>query len=110
MLQNLRNVGDKVWFEYHCNESHDSPDAPIWYRSHRQVEIIKGATWDDKPVESYTDLEVFYPTLKERGEFGMVFLYKVKFPDGLEWGVFEDELVDSPDEFYCETPPAPLKT
>ncbi len=33
----LRNVGDVVWFEYHCWESPESSDAEIWYRSHQKV-------------------------------------------------------------------------
>ena len=28
--------GTVAWFEYHCQESDDSDDADLWYRSHQQ--------------------------------------------------------------------------
>jgi hypothetical protein len=36
---------------------------------------------------------------------GMVLVYQVRFDDGLEWSVFEDELLTSPDEFERADPP-----
>ena len=94
-VKHLRPMGKRYWFEYHCNESDDSSDAIVWRHSHQQCTLI-----------SFDDGEpCFYPTIIERGEAGMVLVYRVRFDDGLEWTVFEDELVDSPDDFYRPDPP-----
>lgn len=88
-----------LWFEYHCNESHDSPDAPVWYRSHQQVTVLALNAYDDTPA-----LLDELPTLVERGEAGEVLTYRVRFADGLEWDVFEDEL-DTTKENWCRPDP-----
>lgn len=98
-VQDLRLIGKRYWFEYHCNESHDSPDAPVWYRSHQQCEVLRVADCDG----------AFFDTFKDRGEMGHQILYRVKFDDGLEWDVFEDELLDSIDEFQRPAPPQPVE-
>lgn len=89
-----RKIGEMPWFEYHCNESPNSPDAPAWYRSHQKVKVLN-------LVEKGNGR-----TKKERIEdMGEPAVYNVEFTDGLTWDVFEDELVDSPNEFYRPDPP-----
>ena len=70
------------WFEYHCNESEDSGDAELWHHTHQQVEVLKKTQDGDGDLESR--------------------MYSVRFPDGFEYSVFDDELVKSPKDFYNE--------
>lgn len=86
-------IGNEYWFEYHCFESPASCDAEIWYRSHQKVYVLSIS----EPGNGDTP--------QERGEAGEPRVYKVRFKDGLEWDVFEDELMDSPEEFYRPDPP-----
>lgn len=90
--------GDTAWFEYHCYEGHDSADAEIWYRSHQQVTVLK-------IVENGGA-----DTPEERAYVGHPALYKVRFKDGLEWDVFEDELMLSQKYFQRPHPPAKPNT
>lgn len=94
-VSGLRAPGVRLWFEYHCLESHQSSDAKAWYRSHQQVEVLGFAKCDPAA----------FTTFNERGEAGHQLLYNVKFDDGLEYDVFEDELLDSPEEFERPDPP-----
>ncbi|GAH10911.1 unnamed protein product [marine sediment metagenome] len=71
------------WFEYHCYEGEDSSDAELWHHTHQQVTILKQLE-DVEPI----------------GDGEPIKLYRVKFNDGFEYDVFEDELMDSPREFY----------
>lgn len=91
-------VGETAWFEYHCNESPESPDAPAWYRSHQQVTVVAGPECNDGAGLSRA----------ERDECGQPFTYTVRFSDGLEWCAFEDELSESRD--YWERPDPPPGT
>ena len=93
--EGVRSIGDKLWFEYHCFESDMSSDAELWYRSHQRVTIVSFAENDGFDV----------PTLEERCEICCPIVYTVKFDDGFIGDVFEDELLDSKNEFYCEEPP-----
>lgn len=86
-------VGKEFWFEYHCFESPKSTDAEAWYRSHQKVKVLSIAEMGNGN------------TPEERGENGEPRVYKVEFPDGLKWDVFEDELMNSTDEFYRPNPP-----
>jgi len=88
-VQHLARIGRRYWFEYHCNESHDSGDAEVWYHSHQQCVVLGFSECDPA---SYT-------TFEERMDGGMVLVYRVRFDDGLEWEVFEDELSDSRKHF-----------
>lgn len=91
-------TGKEFWFEYHCFESCSSADAEVWYHSHQKVKVLFVSTWGNGD------------TPQERGENGEPRVYRVKFEDGLEWDVFEDELMDSPEEFYRPDPPKkPIK-
>ena len=85
-------VGKTFWFEYHCYESPESCDAEIWYRSHQKVKVIGVSEW------SYDDKEW-------RQEDGNPRVYLVEWSDGYQYDVFEDELMESPDEFHRPDPP-----
>lgn len=86
-------AGETAYFEYHCNRSHDSEDAPQWYRSHDTVTVLR------------FDHEGSADTLDRRLEIGEPSSYIVRFEDGFEGGVFEDELFTSPDGFDPEMGP-----
>lgn len=96
-INDLARIGGRYWFEYHCNESHQSSDARVWYHSHQMCVVLKLAASDDP---AFTDFE-------ERADNANQLLYRVQFDDGLEWSVFEDELMDSRDHFCRPDPPAP---
>jgi len=64
--------GPQVLFEYHCWESKDSADAELWRHTHQAVDVLYQL---DNPDQV---------------------MYRVRFGDGLEYDVFEDELMDSP--------------
>jgi hypothetical protein len=95
LVKDLRRIGGRYWFEYHCWESHKSADAQVWYRSHQQCTVLGFA---DSEEPGFT-------TIGERAEAGHCMCYRVRFDDGLEWIVFEDELLDSPDDFQRADPP-----
>jgi hypothetical protein len=85
-------VGKTFWFEYHCYESPDSCDAELWYRSHQQVKVIGVTEWS-------------HDELSDRIEDATPRVYRIRFNDGFEGDAWEDELVNSPDEFYRPNPP-----
>ena len=93
------NPGDKPWFEYHCHEGHDSTDAEVWYRSHQQATVLH----ESQQTDGY-DIR-HETTFADRCEQGMPRVYRVRFQDGLEWDVFEDELLTSRDGFTRPPPP-----
>lgn len=95
-MKNRWSVGERAWFEYHCLESHDSTDAHLWYRSHQRVTVIGG------PDGSCVDEDM---TFRQRGEEGVPNIYRVRFVDGLEADVFEDELTTSRRAWYRPNPP-----
>lgn len=88
-------VGQQLWFEYHCWEDDRSSDAEVWYRSHQMCEILSQTDCDGVGIWSQA----------ERYESGHQLLYRVRFQDGLEWDVFEDELLQSRDGFTRPDPP-----
>lgn len=89
-----RRPGEHCWFEYHCWEDDESEDATIWYRSHQKVTVL------GLVEEGYGE------TPQDRADQGEPASYLVRFKDGVEWEVFEDEiLLDSPKDFCKEDPP-----
>jgi hypothetical protein len=68
------------FFEYHCYEGEDSSDAELWHHTHQQVIVLNR--------ESNID-EVYVGKI-----------YRVRFPDGFEYDVCDDELLKSPSEYY----------
>lgn len=91
MLNKLtdENIGKEFWFEYHCFESPTSVDKELWYRTHQKILVLS-------IVESGNG-----NTKMERSEAGEPRVYNVKFlEDGYIGDVFEDELMNSREEFY----------
>lgn len=76
--------GRRFLFEYHCFESPYSQDAPIWRRTQQIVEVVSLSECEDMLPMSFS----------ERCEEGLPLVFMVKFPDGLVWNVFEDELIE----------------
>lgn len=92
--------GEEKWFEYHCNESHNSADAELWYRSHQKVKILR--------IDNLQDFHES-TTMEERLEdMGSPIVYNIRFEDGFEGSAFEDELLNSPEE-YCRKDPSKRK-
>lgn len=87
--------GTRRWFEYHCEESHTSVDAQLWYHSHQEV-----------TVGGCVNLHYGYLPQQERLDYGHQLVYLVKFDDGFEGEAFEDELLAGPEEFQRPAPPA----
>ena len=69
------------WFEYHCWESESSGDAELWHHTHQQVTVLRKLR-----VPEECDAEVSP-------------MYRVRFSDGLEYDVCDDELMPSPKYF-----------
>jgi hypothetical protein len=84
--QTDEKVGKVFWFEYHCDETPSSCDYHLFLRSHQKVMVLQHMDNDNPPDEPQQ--------------------YKVRFSDGYEDTVWEDELMDSPDEFYRPDPPS----
>jgi hypothetical protein len=69
------------WFEYHCYEGEDSCDAELWHHTHQQVKIIKRLLPDEV----------------DEADVGR--MYRVRFTDGFEYDIFDDELIKDPSRF-----------
>ena len=100
-FKQIRKTSSRPWFEYHCYEGHDSADAALWYRSHQQVTILS-------LNESCDAWQAGVLTRTERDEAACSMIYRVRFDDGHEADVFEDELLDSITEFCRPNPPQHL--
>jgi hypothetical protein len=92
----MSRLGDVAWFEYHCWESPESGDAEVWYRSHQRVEIL-----------GRNEIEPISETMsyQERQEECVPWTYEVRFPDGLVWSAWEDELSASRADWHRPDPP-----
>ncbi len=80
--EDKRLARGRRWFEYHCYESEDSSDAIAWHHTHQKIIILR----------KLEDSEVI-------GSGEKIRMYRVRFPDNIEWDVFDDELVSSPSNF-----------
>jgi len=85
------NPGERAHFEYHCNQSPDSPDYYLWQHTQQPVEVLGLGDCDDFSDEM--------PTIAERSEEGVPLTYRVRFDDGVEGPAFEDELLTHPKYF-----------
>jgi hypothetical protein len=94
-VEGARKVGDRLWFEYHCWESHQSADAELWYHSQQQVEVLGMVRNDGHDIASQ----------ELRYELGHPLVYRVRFDDGCEYDATEDELLDGSSSFCCKPPP-----
>lgn len=90
--------GETAWFEYHCWESLDSNDALVWLHSHQRVTVVGRDPNNDSAWEG--------STFNERAEEACLRVYTARFVDGLEWTVFEDELLTEREDFCMSDPPA----
>lgn len=70
-------------FEYHCYEGEDSSDAELWHHTHQKVIVLRKL----KNIEEVDEADA--------GR-----MYKVRFPDGFEYNVCDDELVKTPNAYY----------
>lgn len=95
--------GSRRWFEYHCWESDASQDAELWYRSHSPVTVLGLAR--NERGELAMESMGFGWSFTERGEAGVPLVYTVRFDDGFEADVTEDELHMSPERFVRPSPP-----
>jgi len=78
-VDDKRLARGRRWFEYHCYEGEDSSDAELWHHTHQQVTILNKITNIDE------------------ADVGR--MYRVRFNNGFEYDVCDDELVSSPSEF-----------
>jgi hypothetical protein len=79
MKEDKRLARGRRLFEYHCYEGEDSNDAELWHHTHQQVVILKKEVNID---------EVYVGKM-----------YRVRFSDGFEYDVCNDELVKDKSEF-----------
>jgi len=86
--------GDEAYFEYHCTEAHESAHAEWWYRSHQKIIVLGETDHDGWPGS----------TFRERAEASQPKVYSVRWPDGFEGAVFEDELLTSPSGYSRPEP------
>jgi hypothetical protein len=96
-------IGESAFFEYHCFRSHNSQDALLWYHDHQPVEVI--AHCGELPYEEYASNPEI-DTLRKRIDAGIPYCYRVKFQDGLEYTVMEDELYTSEEDYDLTLPQA----
>lgn len=96
-VEGALKAGKRYWFEYHCNESHDSADAELWYHSHQKCTVLGMEDCDGKDIVSED----------ERYESGCVIVYRVRFDDGKEFSACEDELMTNKKNFCRPNPPNP---
>lgn len=90
------------FFEYRCEESHDSAHAYLWYRSHQFV-LVKHLT------DASSNPSLLSMTAEQRAENGEPLVYRVQWLDGFEDDAFEDELLMSPSECVRPGPPKELR-
>jgi len=92
VIENLDDkLGKTFWFEYHCFESVASCDYKLWLRSHQKVKVL---------ARGQDDHDEFPDEPK---------VYTVQFDDGFKYDVYDDELMNSPEEFYRPDPPKSKK-
>lgn len=97
-IENFIESGATRFFEYHCNESHDSADAQLWYRSHQQVTVLNCDNADQCGL----------PKLCDREDAAEPLVYKIQFSDGYVGAAFEDELLTAGTD-YCRPAPPPAR-
>jgi len=95
-LKDLVPIGAEVFFEYHCLESEASADAELWHQTHQQVTVLSR----DDDGGDYSE------TLEKRIEMAEIIMYRVRFADGFESDVFEDELMFSESDYCRPDPPS----
>ena len=79
-MQDKRLARGRRLFEYHCYEGEDSGDAELWHHTHQPVTVLaktqaRGLGGDEPRM------------------------YRVRFADGYEHEVFDDELLTTEAEY-----------
>lgn len=93
--------GTVCFFEYHCRESSDSPDAELWYHSHSEVIVQRCVN------PKYLSAAA---TMRARlEECGMPLAYEVRFLDGFFGVAMEDELLLMKDDYARPDPPTRVR-
>lgn len=87
-------AGATKLFEYHCLESDSSSDADLWHRSHCKVTVGECVN------EEYAEL-----SRQERMENGCPLVYSITFEDGYRGDAWEDELLESEEQYERPDPP-----
>lgn len=98
----LWRSGENAYFEYHCLRCHTSDDAEAWYRDHQPVTVLRPLDGTECDGNKLLNDGV---GLIERTELAMPAMFRVRFQDGHEHDVFEDELLVSPSFFSPELGP-----
>lgn len=83
MKDDKRLAGGRRYFEYHCYEGEDSSDAELWHHTHQQVAVLRKLR-----------------NIEEVDEVDCGRMYEVRFPDGFKYNVCDDELMESPVDYY----------
>lgn len=96
-------AGETAHFEYHCWRSHDSADAELWYHDHQEVVVLGVA---DRDGDGMAAIDAGL-SIDARIDAGTQVVYRVRFADGHEHDVFEDELFTSPTFFDPALGPPP---
>ena len=87
-------TGVSKFFEYHCFESDSSLDADLWHRSHCKVTVGECVN------EEFAEM-----SKEERMENSCPLVYSVTFPDGHKGDAWEDELLESEEQYERPDPP-----
>lgn len=95
--KNSWRPGETAYFEYHCEPTHTSGDAQLWYRSHQPV-TITGIY--ERGIGK---------TAKERADDACPRSYWVRFQDGAKGVAIEDELLTHPMFWERRFRPPPLE-
>ena len=77
-MTDMRLAGGRRWFVYHCYEGDDSADAELRDHTQQLVTVLRKLT------------------APKVDEFDVGRMYRVRFHDGFEYDVFNDELVETP--------------
>lgn len=95
--KNLWKPGETAYFEYHCEMSHTSGDAQLWYRTHQPVTVI------EMSEAGHGETRI------ERRDLAAPRSYRVVFQDGFVAGAMEDELLTHPKYWERRFNPPPKK-
>lgn len=98
-IHELWKPNEQAVFDYSLDPDDPSSEIArlIGHRTGQIVTVLDEQDPDRNRAE--------FPTFAERGEAGAVVCYRIRFPDGLTYTAFEDELLDL-DQPYIEEDPS----
>lgn len=94
LAEGLWPIGATAHFEYHCNRCHASLDAELWYHDRQTVTVVS----IDEGSDGYHAFREG-DSVQDRFDGGFPVAYFVRFADGHEALVLEDELLSAPEFF-----------